>query len=89
MDPQTRVPFPKWSKKILTVLCIGQIFKAELVVDKYALLPSFWHVTKLEYKKKIVGVVDRHNGFSPECILGELKEACHILLLQMESPILL
>jgi hypothetical protein len=48
------------------------------------LLPSFWSGTKLEYKKNIVGIIDKHNGFSPECIM-ELKETCHILLLQMKS----
>jgi hypothetical protein len=85
MDPGTRVSFPKWCKKISAVLCTGQIFKAESVVDKYALLPSLWHGTKPEYKKKIVGIVDKYyNRFTPECMM-ELKETYHVLLLQMEN----
>jgi hypothetical protein len=74
--------FQKRCEKISTVMCTGQFFKAESVVDKYALLPSFWHGTRLEYKKKIVGIIDKHNGFSPECIM-ELEETCHIIVLQI------
>jgi hypothetical protein len=54
MEPRTRVPFPNWGKKLSSVLCTGQIFKAESVVDKYALLPSFWHGTKPEIRKRLL-----------------------------------
>jgi hypothetical protein len=43
----------------------------------YALLPGWWHGTLTEQKKKIVGVIDKHEGFTPQCC-KELKSQCSI-----------
>jgi hypothetical protein len=77
MDPRTVISFPEWCKKIALILAAGQKFRSETPVDMYALLPGWWHGTLPKEKKKIVGVIDKHDGFTPECC-KELKSHCHI-----------
>jgi len=59
------------------MLAAGQKFKSEAPVDMYALLPGWWHGTLPEDKRKIVGVIDKHNGFTPQCC-QELKTQCRV-----------
>lgn len=73
----TSIPFPDWCKKISCFLTAGQKFKLETPIDNYALLPGWWHGTDPEDKKKIVGVIDLHEGFSPQCC-KELMSHCHV-----------
>jgi hypothetical protein len=77
MDPRTMIPFPEWCKKISPFLLAGQKFKSETPIDKYALLPAWWHGTSVEDKKKVIQVIDRHGAFSPDCCI-ELRQECHI-----------
>jgi hypothetical protein len=77
MNQRTVISFPEWCKKIASILAAGQKFKSETPVDMYTLLLGWRHGTLPEEKKKIVGVIDRHNGFTPECC-KELKSHCHI-----------
>ena len=77
MDPRTMVSFPEWCKKIAPILASGQTFKSENPVVVYSLLPGWWHGTLPEEKKAIVGVIDKHEGFTPQCCM-ELKSQCSI-----------
>jgi hypothetical protein len=82
LDPRTRVSFSMWAKKIECFLQAGQSFKAE-AVDKYLLLPSFWHGMTPDERKCAIATVVKHEGYSIEC-LKELRDVCHILVKDMQ-----
>jgi hypothetical protein len=86
MDPRCQLSFPRWCKKIESVLQAGQTFKTEGVNnDMYLLLPSFWHGMIPEEKKKAKDIFDSHNQhYSTTCIL-ELHEKSHIPYRDMQS----
>jgi hypothetical protein len=77
MDPRTMISFPKWCKKIAPMLAAGQKFKSKAPVDMYALLLGWWHGMLPEDKRQIVRVIDKHNGFTPQCC-QELKTQCRV-----------
>jgi hypothetical protein len=61
-----------------TIPGIGK-FKSETPVNMYALLPVWWQGTLPEQKEKIVGVINKHKGFMPECaVRSKLKSLCSI-----------
>ena len=53
------------------------MFKVEKDLDKYLLLPSFWHGMTPVEKKLVVGVVEKHGSYNVECC-QELHHSCHI-----------
>jgi hypothetical protein len=61
LDPLTRVSFPEWCQRIGSFLQTGQTFKCETLLDKYSLLPTFWHGTTPEDKKLVVEVISGHD----------------------------
>jgi hypothetical protein len=83
LDPRTRVSFPDWCKKIEHFLQTGQSFKVEKDLDKYVLLPSFWHGMKPTEKKLVVSVVEKHGSYTVECC-RELQNLCHVPLKDMQ-----
>jgi hypothetical protein len=63
MNPTCQLPFVDWCKKISNHLQAGQTFKSELFRDDpYLLLPTLWHGTIPEDKKKIMGVLEKHES---------------------------
>jgi hypothetical protein len=77
MDPRVSLPFPEWCKKISASLTAGQTFKIETAIDKYALLPAWWHGTLPADKRLIFGLIELHGGFTPQCCM-DLCNQCHI-----------
>uniref|UniRef100_A0A7S2XM23 Uncharacterized protein n=1 Tax=Attheya septentrionalis TaxID=420275 RepID=A0A7S2XM23_9STRA len=84
MDPRVSISFPKWCEKISPFLLAGQKFKSETPIDKYALLPAWWHGTAPTDKKFVMQVIDKHGAFTPDCCM-DLKDKCHIAFAEQPS----
>ena len=78
MDPRTSLSFPDWCKKIQHFLQAGQSFVAPVgPINKYAMLPSFWHGMTPYEKKKVIATIDLHVNYSIACSKALYSE-CHI-----------
>ena len=89
MDPIVRLTFPGWSKKIESVIQIGQSFKSDeggvgYQIDTYILLPSIWYGMSPDEKKDVVAIIDKHGGYYVACLL-ELYEKCFIATKEFHS----
>ena len=85
LRPSSRIPFLDWCQKIKQHLVVGKNFEPErLLMDKYQLLPAFWRGMSPDEKQKVYDVVEKHKGFSMDCVL-ELKLSCHIRLQDMQN----
>jgi len=89
LEPSTRLPFPDWCKKIRQFLRAGELFKEENVdatpMQKFNLLPSFWHGMKPAERKVVMTIVSTHGGsFSPDC-LQQLHTECRIPYSQLSD----
>jgi hypothetical protein len=84
LDPLARLSFPEWCKKIGSFLQTGQTFKCETALDKYSLLPSFWHGFTPDDKRLVVKVIDGHGGFTVQCC-KDLLSRCHVAFSDQQS----
>jgi hypothetical protein len=84
LHPDFRVSFADWCERIASFLQGGQNFKSELAVDKYALLPTWWHGMAPEEKKAAVAIVAEEGSWTPAC-LRRLYSECHIPLADMQN----
>lgn len=84
LDPLTRVSFPEWCQRIGSFLQTGQTFKCETLLDKYSLLPTFWHGTTPEDKKLVVEVISGHGGFTVQCC-KDLLSRCRVAFADQQS----
>jgi hypothetical protein len=85
LHPVTRMAFGDWCAKIEQYLQVDQSFEDEAVaVDKYTLLPSWWHAMKPEEKRNAFDVIKENGGFTMECLI-ELRELCKIPTKDMQN----
>ena len=86
LNPQTRVPFPEWCKKIAHFLQGGDSFKPETITpDSFAMLPSFWQGMLPTDRKRCVQILEDHgNSFSVAC-LRQIHTQVHVALDQMHN----
>jgi hypothetical protein len=74
-----------WCAKIQQYLQVGQSFEVEAIaVNKYTLLPSWWHAMKPEEKRNAFDVIKENGGFTMECLI-ELRESCIIPMKDMQN----
>ena len=90
LNPKHRKSFQEWVVKIKHFLHSGQTFKCDTAVDKYALLPAFWHGMSPDEKQQVVRVVDESSesdaglgAWTPAC-LRKLNQDCHIPMKDMQ-----
>ena len=63
LHPKFRVDFPSWCTRISGFLQGGDSFKPELsLIDKYSLLPSFWHGMDPVDKKRCAEILASSRG---------------------------
>ena len=68
MDPCTILSFPDWCSKIQHFIQAGQPFVAPVgPINKYAMLPLFWHGMIPDEKKKVMETIDLHGSYSIAC----------------------
>ena len=86
LNPLHRVDFPTWCKRISHFLQGGEgSFKAEVVRDAYALLPTFWHGMEPEEKKLAASILLSHaHSFTVAC-LRELHSKVHVPMAEMQQ----
>ena len=85
LHPGSRLKFEDWCAKIEQYLQVGQSFEVEAVdVDKYTLLPSWWHAMTPDEKKNAFDIIEENEGFTMECLL-ELREVCKIPTKDMQN----
>ena len=78
MDPRTSLSFPEWCSKIQHFIQAGQSFVAPVgPIDKYAMLPLFWHGMIPDEKKKVMETIDLHGSYSIACSKALYSE-CYI-----------
>ena len=68
LHPFHRVPFVEWCQRIAPFLQGGLNFKPEAAVDKYSLLPAWWHGMRPEEKKATAAIVAHEGGWTPTCV---------------------
>jgi hypothetical protein len=78
MDPLTSICFLQWCKKKEHFIQAGQPFTTEGPLNTYAFLPSFWHGTALEERKKTVSTINKHDGMFRVELCKELHKECSI-----------
>ena len=83
-DPCTRVDFQTWCNKIQQYLLAGDSFKSKMPMEKYLLLPSWWQALKSEDIKSIVSIVDKHSGWTVNC-LYDLKKHHKLMMKDMQN----
>ena len=67
-DPRTSLSFPECCSKIQNFIQAGKSFVAPVgTIDKYEMLPSFWHGMTLDEKKKVMVTIDLHGSYSIAC----------------------
>ena len=76
--------FPRWCERIGSFLEGGDQFKPESPLDVYAALPPAWVGTTVEEKKRIVEIVDKHDGWTVACV-KELHAEVRIPIADMQS----
>jgi hypothetical protein len=77
--------FGDWCAKIEQYLQVGQSFEVEAVdVDKYTLLPPWWHAMKPEEKRIAFDVIKTNGVFTMECLI-QLRETCKIPTKDMQN----
>jgi hypothetical protein len=85
LHPVTHMKFGDWCAKIEQYLQVGQSFEVEAIeVDKYTLLPSWWHTMKPKEKGNGFDVIKENGGFTMECLI-ELREKCKIPMKDMHN----
>ena len=85
MHPVSRLKFGDWCTKIEQYLQVGQSFEVEAVdVDKYTLLPSWWHAMTPDGKKNTFDIIEENKRFTMECFL-ELRKTCNIPTKDMQN----
>ena len=89
LDPNVRLSFPEWCKKIGKFLTAGGLFKEENVEpsarEKFDLLPSFWKGMS-EAERKIVMTIMSTNQFKyTATALQQLHKECTIAYGQMND----
>jgi hypothetical protein len=63
LHPVSRLKFGDWCAKIEQYLQVGQSFEVEAVdVDKYTLLPSWWHAMMPDEKKNAFDIIEENEG---------------------------
>ena len=86
LHPYHRLPFGEYmaTPRMQSFLQGGQNFKVETSVQKYELMPSFWHGMELEEKRLVVRIVDKHAAWTPEFVV-ELYSMAHIAMKDMQN----
>ena len=56
----------------------------QIKIDKYALLPSYWHGMTPDEKKKVLATVAQHGSYTPECCIA-LRDNCYIPLKDFQN----
>ena len=70
LQPSTRVSFEQWYIRIKEKLETGSFFDLKLKsIDRYTLLPSWWHLMIPQMKKIAFNIVESSGGFTTECVL--------------------
>ena len=83
LNPLHRISFGEWCIKISSFLEGGQSFKDPGPIDKYAMLPPYWHGMIPEEKGKVFRVIEKHGAFSVPCVM-ELGTECNIPMTEMQ-----
>jgi hypothetical protein len=85
LHPVSRLKFEDWCANIEQYLQVGQSFEVEAVdVDKYTLLPSWWHAMMPDEKKNAFDTIEENEGFTMECLI-ELRQVCKITTKDMQN----
>ena len=89
LDPRRRTPFVEWMTKIQRFVTASVNFKDENVgpnsKEKFALLPSFWHVMKPSERKVVMTIMQLFSySWSAECIT-RIVEECAVTIGQMQD----
>ena len=78
LHPNHRLCFEDWIKKIAPKLQGSLEFKSEYVVDKFNLLPSFWHGMLPTERERVISIIDSHEGSYTVRCLQQLHIECKL-----------